>query len=245
MNSDLEALFEKIASVIPTLDPNNDKFLFSAQTLPVPPTHLTTSKIVIKKTYHDHTIAFENDLCSTIRQDALWIQASKITCRNLALLILAGLFHPSPTDIQVNLVHSATQIKNLIILTNYINIEKLWNYATQPLAYGYTPSETAKHPWYKGVKSPDELPVFYLSNSDGRVTYTEKDWRDRDTVIGFGNDRASVKFAELLLNASLPENPVVEYQLEGEEGVRGVGINSTEVQIFLPGSLGWDGSLEE
>jgi len=65
-------------------------------------------------------------------------------------------------------------------------------------------------------------------------------WASRDLVRLCGSDRALVRLAELLLNAGRPDNPVVEYQLEGEGGFRGVGVHSAEVQIFLPGSLGWD-----
>lgn len=65
----------------------------------------------------------------------------------------------------------------------------------------------------------------------------------RDLVIVCGSDRALVRLAELLLNADRPDNPVVEYQLEGEGGFRGVGIHSAEVQFFLPESLGWDGTF--
>ena len=68
---------------------------------------------------------------------------------------------------------------------------------------------------------------------------------NRDTVIGFGNDKASVRLAELLLNAGLPQSQVVEYQLEDEGGFRGVGIHSAEATFYLPGSLGWDGLLAE
>lgn len=238
MDCDLEALFEEIAPVLPALKPGHEKFLFSSETLPVPPSELETSSIIIKKALHEYTVGFANNFSSTTRIDLLLIQASKSTCRNLGLLILAGLFHPSPTDIHVKLLHPASQIKNLLILTNYIDVEDIWHYATKPLAYGYSPSDTDRHPWYDKVKDPDDLPIFCLANWKS-LTFSEEDWRNRDTVIGFGNDRASVRFAELLLNASMPQNPVVEYQLEGERGFRGVGVESAEVQLFLPGSLGW------
>jgi hypothetical protein len=69
---------------------------------------------------------------------------------------------------------------------------------------------------------------------------TEEDWENRDTVIGFGNDEGSVRLAELLLNASTPQNQVDQYDLEGEAGFRGVGELSAGVTLFLPGSPGWD-----
>jgi hypothetical protein len=85
---------------------------------------------------------------------------------------------------------------------------------------------------------PADLPCFYLT-SVGRAVITEEDWKQRDTVIGFGRDGGSVLFAELLLNAGRLENSVNEYSLEGDAGVRGVGPMSAEVTLFLEGSIGW------
>ena len=53
----------------------------------------------------------------------------------------------------------------------------------------------------------------------------------------------AVLFAELLLNVGRPDNLIDEYQPEGEGGFRGVGEHSAEVQLYLPGSLGWDDEL--
>jgi hypothetical protein len=86
------------------------------------------------------------------------------------------------------------------------------------------------------------LPVFVLTNMDDAI-YTEEDWARRDTVRGCGSDAANILFAELLLNAGRPQNPVTEYELEGEGGFRGVGEQSAEMRIFLPGSLGWSDEL--
>jgi hypothetical protein len=69
--------------------------------------------------------------------------------------------------------------------------------------------------------------------------YTDEEWNKRDTVKIFGKDTGMVLFAELLLNAALPQNEEDEYELEGEGGFRGVGINSAEVKLFLPGHIFW------
>ncbi len=68
---------------------------------------------------------------------------------------------------------------------------------------------------------------------------TDEEWNKRDTVKIFGRDTGMVLFAELLLNAALPQNDEDEYELEGEGGFRGVGINSAEVKMFLPGHIFW------
>jgi hypothetical protein len=44
----------------------------------------------------------------------------------------------------------------------------------------------------------------------------------------------------LLLNASRPDNPLNEYDLEGDGGSRSVGRLSAEVKLVLPGSDAWD-----
>jgi len=49
---------------------------------------------------------------------------------------------------------------------------------------------------------------------------------------------ASCRFAELLLNASRPSNRELEFALECELGLRGVGPASAEIVIWLPGGLG-------
>lgn len=74
------------------------------------------------------------------------------------------------------------------------------------------------------------------------MAITDEEWTKRDTVIGFGSDTGSARFAELLLNISQPENIQTQISLEGDSGIRGVGVMSAEVQIFLPGDLAWTDS---
>ena len=45
--------------------------------------------------------------------------------------------------------------------------------------------------------------------------YREEAWVRRNTVRGFGGDRAMVRMGELLLDAGGPDNPVEDYELEG------------------------------
>lgn len=91
------------------------------------------------------------------------------------------------------------------------------------------------------MSTQEDLPCFILTTLTD--VYREEAWSQRDTVRGFGGDRAMVRTADLLLNAGRPENEVLEYKLEGPGGFRSVGVHSAEVHLFLPGSLGWDGIL--
>jgi len=161
----------------------------------------------------------------------------------LSLLILAVVFHETPVAAHLTLTHPHSDIKHLIVECAYLP-EDHGGYLTRPYAFAYTPEETDQHPWgnrpWSGRLS--DLPVFVLTNQEDLIM-TPQDWERRDTLRGCGSDAASALFAELLLNAGRPENPVTEYQLEGEGGFRGVGEHSAEMRIFLPGSLGWTDEL--
>ena len=95
-----------------------------------------------------------------------------------------------------------------------------------------------KHP-FDDCADPRELPCFGLTNREDFLL-TEEHWKGRDAVHGFGTDHGRALFAELLLNAGRPESSTDEYELEGEGGFRGVGIQSAEVRLYLPGHLFWD-----
>ena len=235
MTCDLERMFGGIVGTIPTLPTGDDEFVFSTRTLPVPPAEMVTDRLILTKTTHNYYPAW--------RVDALWMQAHRRTCRQLGLLILAVVFHEMPARVHVALTHPSSDIKHLVIEFEYLP-EDHGGYLTRPYAFTYTPAETERHPWYRRPWSwrlPD-LPVFVVTTVDDAV-YTEEDWARRDTVRGCGSDAASVLFAELLLNAGRPENPVTEYELESEGGFRGVGEQSAELHLFLPGSPGWTDEL--
>lgn len=235
MTCDLERVFGALADAVPTSSAGDAELVFSQRTLPVPPAEMATDQLILTKTTHNWHPAW--------RVDTVWMQAQRRTCRRLGLLILAVVFHELPAQVHVALTHPRSDIKHLIIEYAYLS-EDHGGYLTRPYAFAYTPQETERHPWYHRPWSwrlPD-LPVFVITNMDDLVI-TPEDWERRDTVRGCGSDAASVLFAELLLNAGCPENPVTEYELEGEGGFRGVGEQSAEMRIFLPGSLGWNDEL--
>lgn len=235
MACDLEGVFGDLVDVVPTSTAGDDTFVFSARTLPVPPAEMGTDRLIIAKGTHTYHPVW--------RVDALGMQAHRRTYRQLGLLILAVVFHETPIRVRVDLTHPTSDVKQLIVEFEYLH-EAHGGYIARPYAFAYTPADTARHPWYDRPWSwgtPD-LPVFTLTNGEDLVV-RPADWERRDTVRGCGSDPASVLFAELLLNAGRPDNPVVEYQLEGEGGFRSVGEHSAEMQLFLPGSLGWGDEL--
>jgi len=70
---------------------------------------------------------------------------------------------------------------------------------------------------------------------------TEEEWENRDTLIITGSDLGMILLAELLLNISNPKQENNEFDLECENGFRGIGPGSVEVKFWLPGSIGWNG----
>jgi hypothetical protein len=115
-------------------------------------------------------------------------------------------------------------------------------YTVKPHSFRYQFEEVSKHPWKRETLDLRDLPCFWLTKRQASVV-TDEDWQSRDTLIGFGSAVGSIRFAELLLNASDSQNRVDEYNLEGPWGIYGVGRYSAEVKLFLPGSQGWDDTL--
>ena len=68
------------------------------------------------------------------------------------------------------------------------------------------------------------------------------DFETRDTVVVHSSDHGTVRLAELLRNVGLEDNEQDEFQLEQGGGFRGVGPLSAELQIWLPGSIGYEPS---
>lgn len=226
---DLKNIFTDSATRLPLSSDGNQSFTFISENIPVPPYRMETSKLYLEKGSHIYQDSY--------RIDKIYLYAQKETYRYLGLLILSAVFHPQPSTILVKLNHPASEITNLIIEYEHRNLEALASgYHTKPFAFEYYPSVTGKHPFDRCV-SPQNLPCFSLTNIGNMLV--NDDWGNRDTVGVFGRDIGMVLFAELLLNAALPQNNTDEYELEGENGFRGVGIGSAEVTLFLPGHICW------
>jgi hypothetical protein len=227
---DLQTIYSDLALQIPTETGGYESITLSSENLPLPPFKMESGNLYIVKTKHNYNNWFETDL--------LWFYARKETYRYLGLLILSVVFHQRVPKVEIKLSHSHSEIKNLIVEYAPRNINKLPSgYHTQPFAFEYYAQLTAKHPFDRCVL-PKDLPCFELSNSKG-LSFTDEDWKQRDTVKIFGSDIGLVAFAELLLNFSVPHNDLDEIQLEGESGFRGVGVSSAELSLFLPGHLAW------
>ena len=227
---DLQTIYLDLALQIPTETGGYESITLSSKNLPIPPLEMTSGNLYIVKAKHNYNNWFEVDL--------LLFFARKETYRYLGLLIFSVVFHQQVSEVEVKLNHPHSEIKRLIVEYAPRSVNNLTaGYHTQPFAFEYYAQLPEKHPFNSCIL-PKDLPCFELSNSIG-LSFTDEDWKQRDTVKIFGSDTGLVAFAELLLNFSVPHDDLDEIQLEGESGFRGVGISSTEVSLFLPGHLAW------
>ena len=247
----LEDFARAVAVTLPTIEAD-EGFTLSAEVLPKPPPVLQTSRIVGIRRAHQYNESYPVELID--------LYTDKETSRALGLLIFATLFHSEPAMVRVELSHETdervlanmgadpwTTPRYLMIEYGHLNEQELspgmlWQ---KPKYFGYWPEEPHKHPWvYPGQTPPADpydLPAAYLTNLDRLTGPCDV----RDTLAGFGSARGMAAFAELLLNISEPSVSQNEYALESEVGFRGVAPGSTELRLFLPGSLCWDSVLSE
>jgi hypothetical protein len=247
MACDLESIFGPLVGQVPTvIDGDAPGFVFSASNLPVPPERMDTDRLVVRRTWR--TYNYHNNEGYPV--DGLVFQAKPETYRHLGLLIVAVVFHEQPVEVHLTLAHPASEIRELVVEYEHPNVSHfISGYQTRPFQFSYAPQETNCHPWYSMGRVPiEDLPSFGLTSAlgvnlgPGRAAQAAQ-WAAQDRVWVFGSDRALVNLAELLLNVGRPENPVLQYELEGEGGFRGVGVHSAEVILCLPGSDGWDAAL--
>ena len=229
VDCDLEAAFGALASSLPEDREEEPGWLkLSAANLPVPRSELVTSRLCMTWGYHfygNHPV------------ESVSIQVDKATCRHLGLLILSCVFHREPGQVIVHIRHPESKITRLVLKYEWGD-EKRSGYVSQPLCFNYYPKLPARHPWVDTAFKPRDLPVLGLTNEDEMV-FSPEHFAGRNVAIGFGEAKPSCRMAALFLNAGLKANHQLEFQLEGECGLRGVGFESAEIMIWLPGSLGY------
>jgi hypothetical protein len=231
LGDDIEAVFGDIAAEVPRLSTHDAEFVFSRGNLPSPPSEVSTNALWFRPplwhTYNSFPVP-SVDLC-----------IDKSGCRLLGLLILAVVFHPEPETVELHLRHHESQIDLLRVRHEQAS----WSagYKTTPESYSYWPGMNERHPWAGWWANRAELPVIEITTRDELGPVNRRDYlAGCDTVIGFGHDLSAVRMAELLLNASLDDNDQVEFDLEGEVGGNpSLAVGSAEMQIWLPGGLGY------
>ena len=227
---EISDIYEALAGTIPQNQNSEPGFLSLSETnLPTPPQVVSVKSLCITWSYH-----FYNDT----PVDQMAIEIDKPTCAHLGLLILSCLFHPAPKRTVVCLPHKRSTIKELRIDYDWTANHDYPGYVARPFRFNFYPQPQKRHPWLYTAMDVSELPIVTLTNRDETITSHEQ-LSGRDVALGFGCFRGAALFAELLLNASLDETTEREYRLEGELGLRGVGPGSSELTLWLPGSLGY------
>lgn len=228
IDCDLERFYGEQTLLLPaTVSHEFDGMAFGSSNLPVPPPVLVSNTLCATWAYH-----FYGDF--PIEQVSL--EAGKDTYRQLALLLLACVFH-KPEKVKLELQHPRSIIRRLLVRPRQHD-ENYPGLVSMPYRFTYFPELPARHPWSQMRLSPGEMPVLTLTNQQEMLS-SHEDLPNRDTVVGYGSDQATCLFAELLLNAGLADNQQLEFRLEGECGYRGVGPGSAEIALWLPGSLGY------
>lgn len=256
MVCDLERLYGALANTVPSA--KDSEFIFSADTLPQPPASLETDRIVARKLKHAYSGYTQTQV------DAIWMQAYQRTYRLLGLLILAKVFHATPGEVHLHLLHPASDICMLVLDYHQgYPMEFVRGYQTRPYQFVYHVM------WFEKYEEQEHfLPIFSLTNKENCVINDE--WEHRDTLRGAGpTDYGNIIFAQLLLNISTltaEHDQTVQLQnggerswvsihygthisykhgvvLEGPLGNQAVGRGSVEMKLFFPGSLGWDDIL--
>jgi hypothetical protein len=217
MNCDLHRVFAEMRSSLPK--DARSRTVFSASSFAACPERIETDRLVLTKSAHEYGGGY--------RADLIKFRATKETFQELALLILAVVFRPGGYRAHIVLNHSRCVIKNLVVSYSGLTARSS-GHKTKPDHFSFSPSKVEKHPWmtwgscYWPLSS---FPSFTLTDMKEFVA-SEADWAARDTVMGFGNDDANIRLADMLLNLGYSDQR--EIVLEGEGGNRGVGINSAE-----------------
>ena len=231
MTCDLGRLFGRSAGLLPsTLDPE-DAFTFTRECLPAPPEILETDRLLTRR-----GIAVYNG-CH--REDLLYmVFADRATARRLGVLVLAVLFHPDPATVEIRLTSEHSDVKQSRVRYDHANPST--RYFAAPAVFRYWPSELGRHRSPSPNTDPHDLPELRLTTPD-ELGPSDREWDERDTVVGFGNERATVSFAELLLDVGLEVN-TNELYLESNAGWGGLAPLSAEVRLVVPGSdIWWEG----
>lgn len=228
MNQNLSDIYGSVAHNVWAA--GNTGIILSASNLPQPQEYLEINNLVIRKGSH----CYDN----SYRVDAVDFFASNEIYAHFGLLIMAAVFWPEPSRIQLNLTNSASDIKFVVLEYCHAPEHLTPGYHTRPHLFNYYPHAIHKHPWIDLNLARSELPRFRLSNIRDFL-HSNEDWEHRDTIIGLGSDKGSTNFAELLLNISCPDSACDEIHLECDAGFCGIDTCSAEAHIWLPGSFGW------
>lgn len=227
MSCDLDRIFGEMRGTLPK-DPHSN-YVFSKSSFKTWPARLETDQLVLMTSSHEYGTGY--------RADVVRFYGKREALQNLGLLILAVVFGEGGSRVHVALAHPRSTVKNLVVSYDGVT-PRPSGHTSKPQHFSFSPEKVEKYPWKNWGSRYWPLstyPSFTLTNMKEYLP-DETAWASRDTVKGFGNDDASILLGSLLLNLGYSEqNEVV---LEGEGGVRGVGINSAEAVFMVIEDIG-------
>lgn len=226
---DVQRLGGHVAEQLALVSRDTEAFRFDASSAPSLPPSATTDSIVITRAHHNYNGCW--------RADLLHLFATRQTLRAFGVIVLASLFAQPGSATDITLRHPATDIRTLRVRTPSCQGQAL---ALAPLWYDYWPQQQRAHPWDCERVDRWDLPALYLTDHDELGGNTDAQWLTRDTVVGFGTLHGTARFGQFLLDIGNPTDAGQEYHLEGEAGFRSVAPLSTELAVWLPGSIGWE-----
>lgn len=232
MTDDLAALYADPASQIP--ETPEEEFDFTEEILVVPPAQLSIGNLLVEK--HQYRYG------GYYAVDSVWFHARHDTFRQLALLVLASIFHAEPSPVRLDLTHTAAGIKHILLEHNYK--EDGWRgfYWGKPYRVRYhAASYEDTVAWWDpdlDLNMDDRLSL-RLTNVNDSVS-TEEEYEQRDAIWLHGNDRALTLLADFLLNIGRPQVPDAMFTVEGSGEAGGyLGTWSAEARFILPGHNYW------
>jgi hypothetical protein len=239
---ELEAMFGALADRLPHhVDDDAESFFLTRETVPQPPDTMATDRFWMRRVglrFYDNFPHDGLDLCIDKR--------SSVT---LGLLILSVLLHPEPTTVDIELAHPASKIQHLRIRYEQpreITSPYQGGLVTAPAYFAYDASAVQRGPWSNNQPiDPADLPRLQITTEDelgpvGNANFW-REFEDRNTVVVESSDKGTARLAQLLLDAGLEDNIEDEFVLGPDWcGIRGTAPMSAVMNIFLPGSIGYD-----
>jgi hypothetical protein len=230
---DLDPLYGAIVDAFPSEAISSGAYTdFTAHTLPAAPKTLKTDRLIVKKSRHGYGGSY--------RVDLVQMYASQRTFRLLGVWMLSVVFHPNIRRSQLALTHNGSDIVRIICKSCSGNPweQGIFGFSSLPSQFRYMRSPLSRHPFAESRPEVADLPLVALTNAIDMIV-TEDDYQNRDTIIGFGTSRGTVRFAALLMDLGDPENSGQEVDLECECGFRGVTSGSAEVHLVTPPTERW------
>ncbi len=204
-----------------------EEFLFTAESVPEPPTELSTTTITVGGT---HALAGYPG----VYYDEVAITGSRQAFRDLAVVILAALLHER--DVDLHLTGPPRGDEGNRPLTR-LHIEGLPPRNIVRLAarsYEYWPRPERTRFALRDARPEERPTVTWNVHWTGRP-----DPESDDHAAGFGEALPSITIAGLMLDLGHPASPGGRFSLEGPHGYGGVSNHSVQVKLLV-GDKAWD-----